>query len=201
MKKIILQIAAILLILAGIIACGKEKETSSENNGIIPSSIEQVADVFELKYGEVKEWCYNNQVVKFTVVDVEDNLVDCSVISILPENQDEFYKRTRIFAYLRVETNNQSEQLKVGSQSCWIYDYKNDDTDIRDVWNMLNSWPVKEMGHSLFEEQFLWALGRGSKFENIPFSIYMIKADPIAYKLGYNVEKSQYKFIFIITEN
>jgi hypothetical protein len=89
----------------------------------------------------------------------------------------------------------------VGSQSCWIYEYENNDTDIQDVWDMLESWPIEEQGHLLFSEQFSWAFGTGTKFENIPFSIYMVKAHPLAYKSRFNVEKNQYKFIFIITEN
>ncbi|MDR2064582.1 MAG: hypothetical protein LBP85_02565 [Prevotellaceae bacterium] len=203
MKKTIFKTAAMLLVLAGMVACGKENDkTSNEKHGVIPSSIEQVVDVIELKYGEEKEWRYNNQVIKFTVTDVEDNLIDCSTVSILPEYQEEFYKRTRMFASLHVETNNQSEDLTVSSQRCGLlYDYKNDYTDIQDVWAILKSWPIKEQGHSLFSEQFSWAFGTGSKFGNIPFSIYMAKAYPVAYKSRFNVEKNQYKFIFIITKN
>ncbi|MDR3133045.1 MAG: hypothetical protein LBU42_03355 [Prevotellaceae bacterium] len=203
--KTILKFTAILLVLEGVIACGKdkekEKESPIEKDGIIPSSIAQVVDVFELKYGEEKEWYYKDQMVKFTLTDVADNLMNCSVIYVLPEYQEEFFKHTRMFAYLRIETNNQSVQLKVSSQSCCVYEYKNDDTDIQDVWDMLRSWPIREMGHSLFKEQFSWALGTGTLLENISCSIYMVKADPIAYISGYNVKKSQYKFIFTITEN
>jgi hypothetical protein len=160
-----------------------------------------VVDVFELKYGEEKEWYYNNgQVLKFTVTDVADQLLNCSVIYVLPEDQEEFDKRTRMHAYIRVETNNQSVQLKVSSQACWVYKYKNDDTDIQDVWDLLESWQ-SAANESYFPDQFLWALGTGTQLKNIPCSIYMVKADPIAYESEYNVEKSQYKFIFIITEN
>jgi hypothetical protein len=205
MKTNLLKLTAILLILAGVVcACGKDN-TDEDGNipGVISSSIDQVVDVFELKYGEEKEWHYNGQSLKFTVTDVEDKLVNCSAISILPEDQDDFYKRTRMHAYIRVKTNNQSEQLKVSSQACWIYEYKNDKTDIQDVWNLLESWQsaTNDVGESLFQDQFLWALGTGTQLKNIPCSIFMVKADPIAFVSGYNVEKSQYKFIFIITEN
>jgi hypothetical protein len=205
MKRVILQTTAILLMLAGVVACGKDSNDTVEtvNPGVLPSSIDQVVDVIELKYGEEKEWHYNEQVLKFTVTDVEDKLMNCSVMYVPPENQEEFYRRTRMHTYIRVETNNQSVQLKISSQSCWVYDYKNDDTDIQDVWDLLASWQsaTNDMGNSLFKEQFLWALGTGTLLENIPCSIYMVKADPIAWELGYNVEKNQYKFIFIITEN
>jgi hypothetical protein len=202
MKKTLstLKFAAILLLMAGMmISCGKDKETSIEKDGVIPSSIDQVIDIFELKYGEEKEWHYNDQVLKFTVTNVEDNLMDCSVVD--PENPEEFFKHTRIHTYIRVKTNNQNVQLKVSSQSCWVYEYRNDDTDIQDIWDLLASWQsaTNDTGNSLFKEQFLWALGTGTLLENIPCSIYLVKADPIAYKSGYNVEKNQYKFIFIIT--
>jgi hypothetical protein len=204
MKKI-LSFAAILLMLAGVIACGKVSDDTVETviPGVLPSSIDQVLDVFELKYSEEKEWHYNGQTFKITVTDVEDKLMNCSVVEVLPEYQEEFFKHTRMHTYIRVETNNQSVQLKVSSQSCWVYNYKNDDTDIQDVWDLLASWQsaTNDMGNSLFKEQFLWALGTGTLLENIPCSIFMVKADPIAWELGYNVEKSQYKFIFIITEN
>jgi hypothetical protein len=197
MKKI-LSFAAILLVMASAFTCAKEKEEEipSEKDGVIPASIEQVADVIELKYGEEKEWYYNGQAVKLTVIDVVDALINCEVVYILPEHQEEFYKRTRMFASLRVETNNQSEQLTVSSKGCWVGYYKNDGADIQDVWDMLKSWSM-----SYFREGFLWKFGTGGKFENIPFSIYMAKADPIACLSDYNVVKSQYKFIFIITKN
>jgi hypothetical protein len=202
MKKNILNTAAILLILAGgFVSCRKEKETSNENHGVIPSSIEELADIFELKYGEEKEWRYNDWTVKFTVMDVTDGLIDCSTVYVQPEHQEEFYKRTRMFAYLHVETDNQSEQLKVSSQKCWVGYYKNDGLDIQDVWDMLETWAIKEIRPSYFEEEFFWKFGTGSKFETVPFSIYMAKADPVAFESDYNVVKSQYKFVFIITKN
>jgi hypothetical protein len=203
MKKIILETVAILLLAAGgFSSCGKEKGTSTENHGVLPSSIEQVVDIFELKYEEEKEWHYNDYAVKFTVTDVEDNLINCSTVYVPPEEQEKFYERTRVFAYLRIETDNQTEQVKVGSQSCWVYEYENNDANIQNVWDMLESWNVKEEEYSsFFKEKFLWAFGQGIKFENIPFSIYIVKAYPLAYKSEYNVEKRQYKFCFIITEN
>lgn len=197
-------LTTIMLILTGSVGCNKDGNDPVETiPGVIPSSIEQVVDVFELKYGEEKEWHYNEQVFKFTVTDVEDNLVNCAVVYVDPQYQDDFFKRTRMHTYIHMETNNQSVQLKVSSQSCWVYEYKNDDTDIQDVWGLIESWQsaTNDMGDSVFHEQFLWALGTGTGLENIPCSIYMIKAAPIAYKSEYNVEKSQYKFIFIITED
>ena len=193
----------IILILTGLASCNKDRNVPVETDipGVIPSSIDQVVNVFELKYGEEKVWYYNGQMLKFTVTDVEDKLVNCDVVD--PIDPDEFYKRTRMFAYMRVTANNQSMQLKVSSQSCWVYSYKNDDTDIQDVWDLLKSWQsaTNNKGESIFQNQFLWALGTGTQLKNISCSIFMVKADPIAYKSGYNVEKSQYKFIFVITEN
>jgi hypothetical protein len=202
MKKI-LSFAAILLLLTSVFACGKENEEEipDERDGIIPSSIEQVADVIELKYGEEKEWRYNGQAVKFTVTEVQDNLIDWSTMYIAPEYQEEFFKRTRMFADLRIETNHQSECLKVSSKRGGVDYYKNDGLDIQEVWDIVESWSISGFGQEFFMNQFPWKFGTGVKFENIPFSIYMAKADPIACRSGYNVVKSQYKFIFIVTKN
>jgi hypothetical protein len=196
-------LTATMLILAGTAGCNKGSNDTVDivTPGVIPSSIDQVATVFELKYGEAAAWHYGDKVLKFTVTDVEDQLVNCAITE--PMHPEEFFERTRMRAYIRVETGNRSVRLKVSSQSCWVYEYKNDDTDIQDVWSLLESWQsaTNDMGESLFQRNFLWALGTGTRFEDIPCSIYMVKADPIAYQSGYNVEKSQYKFIFVITEN
>jgi hypothetical protein len=174
--------------------------TDESSPGIIPNSIEQIADVIELKYGEEKEWNYNGQVFKFTITDVEDKMLPCALIYF---GDEEAYNRVKIHTSIRMETVNQRLQLKVSSRACGIYEYKNDDTDIQYVWDLLELWhsaPANEE-FPYFRQEFSRNLGTGTQVENTPFSIFMVKANPLAYQSGYNVENSKYKFIFIITEN
>jgi hypothetical protein len=198
MKKYLIFIGLILLGFS----CQSEDEgnTDESSPGIIPNSIEQIADVIELKYGEEKEWNYNGQVFKFTITDAENNLLPCAFMDF--SGDTEGLNKVRMHVYLSIEMNNQLKQIKVSSKTCGVYEYKNDDTDIQELWDMLESWPVIEMGFSHFQSQFIWAFGEGTQIENTSFSIYMAKSYPTAYMPEYTkVEKNQYKFIFIITAN
>jgi hypothetical protein len=175
--------------------------------GVLPSSIDQVLDVFELKYGEEKEWHYNGQTLKFTVTDVEDSLKNCAPPAyayIPPDEWAKFINRIRMYTYMRVETNNTGVQLKITSQACGVREYRNDGTDIQEVWDLLESWQNiagNPEDATFFQEQFSFSFGTGTLLKNISCSIYMVKADPMAYKSVYDVEKRRYKFIYIITEN
>jgi hypothetical protein len=214
-KKRNYKLAAIALAALFVFAC--QDESNDNDNDVVsgicgtPSSeppawilgtasIEHVADVFELKYGEVKEWYYKRQTFKFTITDVEDKLLNCSVMDIPPEDSENVFENIRMNVYMRMTIDNLSKSLDVSSQECGLYEYRNDDTDIREVWDLLESWQATtdNWGNSCFQGIFLQNIGTGTPFGD-SFRIFIAKAYPIAYKSEYNVEKSQYKFIFIVT--
>jgi hypothetical protein len=191
---------ATLLILAGI-ACrdnADEHVDIIEGPGVLPSSMEQIIDVFELKYGEIKEWSYNGRIFGFSIEDIEDNLINCSVAYIPGGNLDPI----RIHAYLRVETDGEVFRLKVSSKSCGPNSYTDEDSDsnVRYIWDLLERWqsnPSDPRFFPRFEDQFKYWFGEGTPL-NTSLNIFMAKAYT---RLQHNQEnnKSVYKFIFIIT--
>jgi hypothetical protein len=104
MKRKILKYTAIALLLIGTVACEDKTKTESDYAGISPFSIEDVVDVFELKYGEVKDWLYNDQVFRFSITDIEDNLLNCATFDI-DGNPEEAFNRIILSATLCMETN------------------------------------------------------------------------------------------------
>ncbi|MDR0542303.1 MAG: hypothetical protein LBH19_08845 [Dysgonamonadaceae bacterium] len=122
----------LVLLLAGIIACESETEPEIESEEILPSSIKDVVDVFELKYGEVKEWRYKNQVFKFSITDIEDKLIDCT-------NPYAYmlYDNSCIHAFIRIETFRTVSIVKITSPSCGGSYYYDEDSDVSQVWNSL----------------------------------------------------------------
>jgi hypothetical protein len=186
-----------ILILA-CMACQNEagERIYEDNEGILPSSTEQIADVFELKYGEKKECIYNNRTFRFSIEDIEDNTLNCSVMY-LP---DVDFDLIRIHAYLRVETDGEVFRFKVSSKICGTNRYTGEDPDsnIRDVWNLFESWdPSDHRFLPRFDDQFENWFGEGTLL-NTSLSIFMAKGHT---RVVHNQEnnKSIYKFIFIIT--
>jgi hypothetical protein len=182
-----------ILMLAGV-ACQDE-------SGEFPSSIKQIVDIFELKYGEEKKCVYSRRTFRFFIEDIEDNLIDCSVAYIPEGNLDSI----RIHAHLRVETNGEVFRLKVSSNSCGpIHPYTDEDSDsnVRYIWDLLEWWqsnPSDPRFLPRFEDQFKYWFGEGTPL-NTSLRIFMAKAYT---RLDHYQEnnKSVYKFIFIITKS
>jgi hypothetical protein len=194
----------LFLFLIGVLSgfsCHNELSKIPDNHqdGIAPASIEQITDVFELKYGEVKECNYDGQLIKFSIIGIEDDRQRCDV---LDSSDPEIFNKIRIHATLRMEDGENTSQLKVSSQKCGpFFELIYDGTDIQQVWDLLNIWqydPQSNYG-PYFDSNFTWAFGEGTLINNTPLSIYMASAYPYAYKMNDNIEKSLYEFIFIIT--
>ena len=196
----VFKITAVALILAGsFCSCGKQESASSDNpkDGILPSSINQVVDVFELKYKEVKECTYNGQILKFSLTDIDDKLLPRSASGYMPPDSA---VKIRIHAFLRVEIGSNVNDVKVSSQQWGPYEYQNDGEDIQHIWVVLEDWQFRYENLPLsFKDTFFYYFGEGTLLNKTPFSIYMAKAYPFAYKMNGKPEKSRYKFIFIIT--
>jgi hypothetical protein len=183
-----------VLILAGV-ACQDESDGMVDSRGIVPASMEQVVDIFELKYGEVKECVYNNQTFRFSIEDIEDNLLDCSVVYIM-----EGLDGVRIHAYLHVETDTEVVRSKVSSKICGPYQYRNDGSDIQHIQELLESWQSisANTDYPFVEQQFTRLFGEGRLLENTSLSVFMAKAYT---QMDHHQEnnKNLYKFIFIVT--
>jgi hypothetical protein len=182
------------LMLAGV-ACRNEQLGLIEEPGVIPSSTEQVVDMFELKYGEIKEWGYDGRIFRFSIKDIDDQ-ADCfnsATGYVLPE----VYNSIEIHAYLHVETDGKAVLLKVSAKRCGEYG-RSVNYGLDNVWRMLEFWqfdPANQDG-TFFRNSFAWAHGEGTLWKDTSLSIFM----------GYthlqdNQEdnKSMYKFFFIIT--
>jgi len=174
---------------------------NTELNGICPSSIKQVVDIFELKYGEVIKCIYNGEIFAFSITDVEDLRMPCSLMY---SNEPGFFNKIRIHATLRMEIGENVDQLKVSSVSCGTWDklgYNRSDI-VQQVWDEIEIWESERaiyLSPQSFQKQFTWAFGEGTLINNTAFSIFIAHAEPNIIKMNYDVEKSMYKFIFIIT--
>jgi hypothetical protein len=162
-----------------------------ESKGIVPESIDQVVDVFELKFGEVKECVYDDQILKFSIVDIEDSVIK---LSMLADYLPEALLKSKIHAYINVETDRKILHLKVSSTHPSPLNYYNDGTDVSHVWELLARWQFEPAN-----DNFYALYGDGARIVNTTFSIYMAKAYPLACILDYNIDKSMYNFIFFIT--
>jgi hypothetical protein len=169
----------------------------------IPFSIDEVAAVLEIKYGEVKEWHYNGRIFKFSITDVEDHLLPCALFDF--GGEPESYNKTRLQVGLRLETDKEMYSLIVSTSPCFAYFYQNDETDIQHVWNILKSWqstlvnPAND--DSYFKQNFERTFGEGTAFDDETLGIHIAKVFPCRFDSEhlYNVENSMYKFIFIVT--
>jgi len=187
------------MILTGCFSSCEKSDLSENQEGIAPSSINQVVDVFELKYGEVKENIYEGQVFKFSIVDVVDSIF-CypSETTYIPPD---IYNTLRMhaFLYLEIGEKRKISRLKVSSQRCHIIgEFKNDGTDVQQVWDELQAWQSDPPIYN-FENTFVLSFYTGTLIKNTSFSIFMAKAYPFACNLNYIPPQSMYKFIFIIT--
>jgi hypothetical protein len=161
-----------------------------------PASIDNVAGMIEVKYGEEKEFVHNGQVFKFSITDIEDHLADLSV-AYIPRQED--YDNVKIHVCLRVETDRKVTQIRVIARP---YRYKNDGTDMQHISDLLEEWQSTADSHdslTCFKQQFVQSLGNGVLLESASLGIYMAKAYS---RVQHHQEdnKSLYKFIFIITD-
>jgi len=196
MKSQIIKLVALILVLAGSLAsCKNENDENAEKHqdGILPASIKDVVDVFELKYGDIYEGSYDGKIFKLSITDVKDSLQRCDLLDYEPE----MFNRIRIHAFLHVETTEIASVQKVSSKTCGpnSSSYQNDGTDVKQIVDMLNEWQSDS-----FTSMFSWSFGEGTLLTNTSFSIYMAKAYPFAYEINTIPQKNMYKFIFIITK-
>jgi len=189
------------------IACHNELDINSEDHqqGVLPLSIEQVEDVFELKYGEVKECTYDGQLYTFSIMDIEDNRMNCSVIDFGGFNEsDEFFNSARIHVSLQIENGVKGTQLKVSTKPCGAFRFFNDGTDIQNVWDLLESMQscfeiTKDF--LCFQFAFSYKFGEGTLLDQTSFSIFIANIFPdfISINPANQIDKSNYKFIFLLT--
>ena len=203
--KLLKFIATVFLFTGCFFSCEKSS-FEDHKDGVVPSSIDQVVNVFELKYGEVYEWEYGGQVLKFSIKDVEDNFfLLADNVYITPEDYNNFRIKSRIHAFLRVEFGSDVLHLKVSSTQ-WggnVYEdikYINNGLDVQYIWDLLEKLQLfAENNANMFEEYFLFHFGEGTSVNKTLLSIFMAKAYPFAFEMSDKPEKSMYKFIFIIT--
>lgn len=185
------KLIIISLILAGSFSSCEKALKEDHKDGILPLSIEQVVDVFELKYGEVKECNYDGQILKFSIVDVEDKVIPNLMTGyIMPDD----VKKLIMTAFLRSEIEKNVFNIKINSIPHGPYEYNNDGLDVQHIWLMLENFQFDN-----FLSLFVFNFGEGTLINNTPFSIYMAKAYPFAYYMKDKPDISMYKFIFIIT--
>jgi hypothetical protein len=186
-------------------SCRNESDTISYNHqdGVAPKSVEQVTDVFELKYGDVKNVTYDGQSFQFSISNVVDSMLPCDVYDF--SGDPEGYNKARINAFLNVVTDQKTFQSKVSSLPCGGYFYRNDGADIQYVWNKLEamqSCNANQVDASYFSHTFPYSFGDGTLINNSRLSIYMAKFYPqpdSGLNFDYKKNKNNYKFIFIIT--
>ena len=186
---------AFTLILAGyFFSCGDNDDKNQEVN--IPSSIEQVVDIFEINFGETKEIAYESNVYKFTIIDVIDKRVDCYESEYThPDPSPELYNLIRVDAYLKVETRKSVTSFSVG-RTCSTYDFE--DIDVNKIWSDLDEWH-SDINEFYFRSMFGWGFSDGASVKNSPFNIFLAKAAPIPWQVNHSVPKNDYQFILILT--
>ncbi|GHV36804.1 hypothetical protein FACS1894178_8390 [Bacteroidia bacterium] len=174
MKTKLLKITAILLILAGSFSCEEKEDKIEEKAGVAPTSIEQIVDVFELKYGEVKECVYEGQSFKFSIADIDDQRI-CPVQT---GSEELILNETKkIHVYMQVESGKRNIRLKLSSKHLLKpIDYG--PFGVTRLWNMLEWWQsdgyINEYGS--FEAAFS-SFG-GTQIENSSYSIFIADALP-----------------------
>ena len=174
---------------------GCERDMSGSS---LSSDIGDLISVFELKYGDTKEFDYKGEKIVITIEDVHDSVsVNCSLIDF--ENNTEDPSRIKISTYLRV--NNEKSSLKVESKSCGTILYKNDGSDIQDIEEKIEGIRTASANlthDTYYTDTFINLFGEGTQIINTSYSIYLAKAFPVNYEKP-DALISNYKFIFILT--
>ena len=179
-------------------SCRNELDKIPDNHqdGIVPKSIKQVVDVFELKYGDVKECNYDGQAFKFSIINIVDSLMSCSDTGYVLESWT-----TRIHAYLSIKFDGKYEVLKVSSPSCIADFYRTFDFDTSAVRNLLEEWQVVqiEQNNWYFKSNFGLRFDTGTLINNTSYSIFIAQAYPLPSQKTEKIDMNMYKLIFIIT--
>ena len=171
--------------------------------GKIPESINQVVDIFELKYGEVKEFTYNGQVFDFSIAGIVDSVLMDLYYSVPSPFVvcDPVYQKIeiRIHTYFQVTIDENTMQfLKVSSNFGGGLRYKNDGSDLQEIKTMLDTWQQHPEERYPFRQEFFRYFCDGTSIEDTPLSIYIAKSYA---KIQHRKEDiNAYKFIFIITD-
>ncbi len=201
--KLIIQRASYLLILLIFIcllfvtACEKEIETGSEK----PETVGNVLDVFELKYGEKKEFSYNDDKFIFSIYDIEDRVdIDCSLVDYMNNQEDPL--NIRLYVDLKVN-NIRNNLLRVASKPCGAEGYYNNGGEVKAVEGQILA--LKTAPASLNDSTGIWYsstfinyFGEGALIRNTPYRIFIAKASPTKFNQP-DAAIDDYKFVFIIT--
>jgi hypothetical protein len=94
------------------------------------------------------------------VTEVEDSLLDCSVVDFFDPAEDP--KKVRIHAGLRVETDSAVQQIRVSSAPCGARLYKDDGSDIQEIKTLFNGWWRPNTDGAYFKQEFIRNFGDGA---------------------------------------
>lgn len=161
------------LILNIITGCSEEEEI-------------KVPYVFELKFGETKQFSINGNDFKISLTDVYDNVwINCELADFINGIPNDL--RTYVTLFIN------GKNIQVESGLCGAMHYKNDGNDIQQVINYLSECRN--------EDDYAYYFSAATIIPNSSYSIYMAKSYPVLYlSEDKNISKNDYKFIFIIKE-
>jgi hypothetical protein len=192
MKQKIKIVLSCLCLLSAVVvsSCDKNYEDDDgieivDTRGIAPQSIEDVVDVFELKYGENKKVSCNGKVFTLSIADIEDHLHDCSA----PNYDAPFLGLT-----LKIKVDSKVIKAKITSNAC-VADYTEDNPfGLSYVKKMIEGWKGDSFASS-------WArhIGAGVSIEEYQISICIVQ--PYTLMHHHQEGLSAYKFILAITNN
>ncbi|MDR0536870.1 MAG: hypothetical protein LBH04_02290 [Tannerellaceae bacterium] len=145
-----------------------EFNPDGEPAGIPPASIKQVAEIIEVRYGTVTALTFDDKSYKFSLVNIEENMSDCS------ETGDALYAY-QIHADIRLETDNENKLLRVTSRPCGVFafpdgshiDYVQEEIEALQKFSLLNP------DIPSFPTNFIYFYGKGTQLKNTPFSIFI----------------------------
>ena len=208
MKKFLLLAACVLLSFA----CRKnpiikeeiieeeiiEKEEEQEQeHGIIPSNIDQIVDIFELKFDEIKRFSNDTMDIEFSVTDVIDYRFPCYFFD-FPGHEFMDSVRTHVFLKIECMGNESNPDVilypKVSSIPCGTLWW--DIPRIREELQKINSAP----NQNYFKQEFPLIFNTGVRIINTPFSLFLATVNPVGdYYYYHPIHKNEYSFIFILT--
>jgi len=194
MKQKIKIVLSCLCLLSAVVvsSCDKNYEDDDgieivDTRGIAPQSIEDVVDVFELKYGENKKVSCNGNVFTLSIADIEDHLWYCCATC-------DVSGPLVVDLYLKIKVDGKILKVKTTSYSCGVDYTKDNPFGVSYVKQMIKRW----QGDLFF---YYWNLqfGTGTSIEEYQLSIYI--AQPYARIHHHQTDLSAYKFILAITNS
>ena len=163
-----------------------------QEDGIVPSTLDQIVTIFELKFNETKHFSFDMMEFKISAIDVIDHRMPCDV---LDDPGPEFLDSIRIHIYFKFESNGNKSNLKVSSIQCGTV-----------WWNMQKIREEMEKWHSspnpnYFEQSFPEIFGNGVRLVDSPFSLFLATANPVNNSFNNSIlDKNEYSFFFILTQ-